>query len=235
MTKILTPRLETAKAGYANGISTFLQEKQSDGDFSSLTEYKKKEIIDDAAFHYGKFLTALGVNWEEDPNSSNTPHRVAKAYVNELWKGRYNVLDSITTFPSDNYNGIVLEKDIPLHSMCSHHHLAIDGYAHIGYIPGNSGQVIGLSKINRIVEHFSRRGSIQEQLTVAIHNALDTLLEGNEGIIAVIQATHGCVSCRGVKHNGASMITSEVSGAFADHKRTAKSEVFSMLDFKLGR
>jgi GTP cyclohydrolase I len=227
--------LETAKAGFANGISTFLNNKQLDGDFTSLTEDYKKEIISKAELHYGNFLTALGVDWQNDPNSAKTPHRVAKAYVNELWKGRYNVLDPITTFPSDNYNGIILEKDIPLHSMCSHHHLAIDGYAHIGYIPGDLGLVIGLSKLNRIVEHFSRRGSIQEQLTVAIHNALDELLEGNSGIIVVIQATHGCVSCRGVKHNGASMITSEVSGAFADHTRTAKSEVFSMLNFNLGR
>lgn len=227
--------LETANPGFANGISTFLYNKQLDGDFSSLSDSYKKEIISNAEFHYGEFLSALGVDWKNDPNSAKTPHRVAKAYVNELWKGRYNVLDDITTFPSDHYNGIVLEKDIPLHSMCSHHHLAIDGYAHIGYIPGDIGKVIGLSKLNRIVEHFSRRGSIQEQLTVAIHNALDKILKGNEGIIVVIQATHGCVSCRGVKHNGASMITSEVSGAFADHTRTAKAEVFSMLDFKLGR
>lgn len=232
MTKIHTRKLETAKPGFANGISTFLQNKQLDGDFSSLSDEKKSEIINDAAHHYGKFLTSLGVNWEDDPNSSKTPHRVAKAYVNDLWRGRYNILDPITTFPSDNYNGIVLEKDIPLSSLCSHHHLPITGYAHIGYIPGDKGLVIGLSKLNRIVEHYSRRGAIQEQLTVAIHSSLNTILEGNAGIIVTIQANHGCVSCRGIKHHGASMITSEVSGAFADHNKTAKAEVFSMLDFR---
>jgi GTP cyclohydrolase I len=117
--------------------------------------------------------------------------------------------------------------------MCSHHHQAILGNVHIAYIPGVDGKVIGLSKLNRIVEHFGRRGAIQEQLTVAIHNAINEICEGNIGVMVVVHAGHQCVSCRGVKHQGASMVTSEVSGVFADHTRTAKIEVLEMLKLKI--
>jgi GTP cyclohydrolase I len=231
--KIDIETLETAHAGYANGISTHLDLLIKNGEHRSLTYEEKQIIIQQAELAYGNFLTALGVNWENDPNSMETPHRVAKAYVNDLWKGRYELPSDITAFPSDGYNGIVLEKDIPTVSMCSHHHQTILGKVHLAYVPGREGKVIGLSKLNRIVEHFSRRGAIQEQLTMAIHNALDHIIEGNEGIMVMIQATHNCVSCRGVKHMGASMITSEVSGVFADHTKTAKTEVMHMIGYRL--
>ena len=100
---------------------------------------------------------------------------------------------------------------------------------HIAYIPGPEGKVVGLSKLNRIVDHFGRRGAIQEQLTVAIHNAINKICEGNVGVMVIIKATHSCVSCRGVKHHGASMMTSEVSGVFSDHAKTAKLEVLEMI------
>jgi len=98
--------------------------------------------------------------------------------------------------------------------MCSHHHQTINGLSHIAYVPTLESRVVGLSKLNRIVEHFSRRGAIQEQLTVAIHNAVDKICEGNIGVAVMIEATHNCVSCRGVKHQGASMKTSKLSGCF---------------------
>ena len=98
--------------------------------------------------------------------------------------------------------------------MCSHHHQTIQGRVSVAYIPGKEGLVIGLSKLNRIVEYFGRRGAIQEQLTVAIHQAIDKICEGNEGVAVMIDATHNCVSCRGTKHNGASMQTAKLSGAF---------------------
>jgi len=225
--------LEITKAGNANGISNQLFKLISSGEYRSLSHSEKKAIIEEAAIHYGNFLTALGVDWKDDPNSMETPHRVAKAYVNDLWKGRYEIPSNITAFPSDGYNGIVLEKDIPTVSMCSHHHQTILGKVHVAYVPSKEGKVIGLSKLNRIVEHFSRRGAIQEQLTIAIHNALDKIIEDNEGIMVMIQATHNYVSCRGVKHMGASMITSEVSGVFADHNKTAKTEVMHMIGYRL--
>jgi GTP cyclohydrolase IA len=205
--------LELAQPGFANGISTYLRDAIKNGQYS-LSDYEKHQIIEEATVHYGKFLTALGVDWENDPNSSNTPRRVAKAYVNDLWKGRYEPLDFVTSFPSDGYDGVVFEGGIPITSMCSHHHQTINGLCHIAYIPTLEGRVVGLSKLNRIVEHFSRRGAIQEQLTVAIHNAVNQICEDNIGVAVMIEATHNCVSCRGVKHQGASMKTSKLSGSF---------------------
>ena len=215
--------LEVVKVGYANGVSPNFP----------LSDKEKEKMIKKATTAYGKFLDALKCDWRNDPNSMETPKRVAKAYVNDLWRGRYNALSDITSFPSDGYQGIVLEKDIPVVSQCSHHHQTILGKCHIAYIPGKEGRVIGLSKLNRIVEHFSRRGAIQEQLTMAIHNAVNKVVEDNQGVMVMLNATHNCVSCRGIKHMGASMITSEVSGVFSNHNKTAKQEVMHMIGYGL--
>lgn len=198
--------LELVKEGFANGTAKS----------SPLTKSEKEDMIFKAEEAFGKFLDALKVDWRNDPNSDKTPYRVAKAYVNDLWAGRYNAPPAITTFPSDGYDGTVQESNIPITSMCSHHHETILGNVSIAYIPGKDGQVIGLSKLNRLVEYFARRGSIQEQLTVAIHNAVDITCEGNQGVAVMISATHNCVQCRGVKHIGASMQTAKLSGAFKD-------------------
>jgi GTP cyclohydrolase I len=224
--------LETAQPGFANGMSLQLKALLDAGTHRSLNDDEKWIIVNQAEKAYGDFLDALGVDWRNDPNSMETPRRVAKAYVFDLWAGRYNMPTDITAFPSDGYEGIVLERDIPIVSMCSHHHQAILGKAHVAYIPGNDGKVVGLSKLNRIVEHFARRGAIQEQLTVAIHNAIQAVAE-TENVMVVVHSYHNCVSCRGVKHFGASMVTSEVSGVFADHSRTAKMEVMEMLKLNM--
>lgn len=221
--------LEIATPGYANGISTQLYELIQKGEYRSLNEKEKQKIIDKAAVHYGKFLEALGCNWREDPNSMETPTRVAKSYINDIWKGRYELPKNITSFPSDGYQGIVLEKNIELTSICSHHHQAILGKVHIAYVPGENGEVIGLSKLNRIVEHFGRRGAIQEALTMSIHNAVDKVCKNNVGVMVIVEGTHQCVSLRGVKHRNPLMITSEVSGVFADHTKTAKQEVLDLI------
>jgi GTP cyclohydrolase I len=211
--------IECVPVGFANGVAAGFP----------FTDREKESMIEEAAEHFGNFLTALKCDWRNDPNSMETPRRVAKAYVNDLWKGRYAPFTEITSFPSDGYQGIILEKDIPLVSQCSHHHQTISGVVHIAYIPGPEGRVIGLSKLNRIVEHFGRRGAIQEQLTVAIHQAVNKICEENVGVMVMIKASHSCVSCRGVKHQGASMMTSELSGVFADHTKTAKLEVLEMI------
>ena len=230
MTDEQRKNLELVKSGFANGISTQLATKQAMfGPDATLTAEEKQAIIDDAAFYYGEFLRALGVAWESDPNSDNTPRRVAKAYVNDLWKGRYEPMSDITSFPSDGYDGIVQESGIPLTSMCSHHHETIMGTVSIAYIPSADGQVVGLSKLNRVVEHFGRRGSIQEQLTVAIHHAVDELCIGNRGVAVMINATHNCVQCRGVKHKGASMQTAKLSGAFMEDA-AARAEFYKNID-----
>jgi len=227
--------LELALPGFANGMS--IQQKQllDRGEHRSLNQDEKQKIIEEASEHYAKFLLALGVDYKQDPNSSDTPKRVAKAYVNDLWKGRYELMfgdGEVTSFPSDGYDGIVLEKGIDLTSMCSHHHQTIKGKVHIAYIPKQGGNVVGLSKLNRVVEHFGRRGAIQEQLTVAIHNAIDKIVD-NIGVMVVIEAHHGCISCRGVKHQNTSMSTSQVSGVFANHEKTAKQEVLDLIRFKI--
>ena len=217
---------ELVQAGFANGISTQLAKKQlTEGPEARLTEVEKQYIIEDAAEAFGQFLSALGCDWKNDPNSSDTPKRVAKAYVNDLWAGRFEPLTRITAFPSDGYDGIVFEGNIPVTSMCSHHHQTITGRVHIGYVPSSDGKVVGLSKLNRIVEQFARRGAIQEQLTVAIHNAVDKICEGNLGVAVMIEAGHNCVSCRGIKHHGASMKTAKLTGCFLEED-SARAEFY---------
>ena len=211
--------LELVQVGFANGVAPGFP----------LTENEKWKMVEDAAEAYGKFLDALGCDWRNDPNSSDTPRRVAKAYVFDLWKGRYDAPSEITAFPSDGYNGIVQESNIPVTSMCSHHHQTIGGRVSIAYVPSENGKVVGLSKLNRIVEHFGRRGAIQEQLTVAIHNAIDKICEGNLGVAVMIDATHNCVSCRGVKHHGASMQTAKLSGCFLEED-AARAEFYKNIE-----
>ena len=207
--------LEVVQEGFANGVAPGFP----------LQQDEKDKMISEATKAYGEFLDALRCDWRNDPNSMETPKRVAKAYVNDLWAGRYNQMSPITSFPSDGYDGIIIERNIPLTSMCSHHHQTINGIVHIGYIASAEGSVVGLSKLNRIVEHFGRRGAIQEQLTVAIHNAVNKICSGNLGVAVMVEATHNCVSCRGVKHFGASMKTSKLSGSFLDED-SARAEFY---------
>ena len=216
--------LEVVQEGFANGVAPGYP----------LSPVDQQTMINNAAEKYGEFLTALGCDWKNDPNSSDTPMRVAKDYVKDLWKGRYNEMSDITSFPSDGYDGIVIERNIPLTSMCSHHHQTIQGVVHIGYVVGEEGRVIGLSKLNRIVELFGRRGAIQEQLTSAIHNAVNKICQNNKGVIVTVVGTHNCVSCRGVKHQGASMVTTKVSGVFFDNQNVARKEFFDSVKINNG-
>jgi len=179
-----------------------------------LTDEEKKVVIEEATKAYENFLDALRIDWRNDPNSDGTPRRVAKAYVHDLAAGCYNELPNITAFPSDGYDGIVFQGGIPVKSLCSHHHLAFTGVAHVAYIPSADGKVIGLSKLNRIVEHYARRPQIQEGLTTQIHNAIDSICEKNLGVAVQISATHTCACNRGVKHDGCEMKTSRLSGDF---------------------
>ena len=216
--------IECVPVGFANGVAAGFP----------FTDREKESMIEEAAEAFGQFLDALKCDWRNDPNSMETPRRVAKAYVNDLWKGRYNNFTEITSFPSDGYDGIIIERNIQLTSMCSHHHQTIRGVVHIGYVAGTDGQVIGLSKLNRIVEHFGRRGAIQEQLTSAIHQAVNKVCEGNKGVIITVVATHNCVSCRGINHQGAAMVTTKASGVFMDNENQARKEFFDSLKINNG-
>ena len=148
----MSRNLELVKEGYANGVAPGFP----------LNEDQKWEMVDNAAEAYGKFLDALGCDWRNDPNSSDTPRRVAKAYVFDLWKGRYEEMSKITAFPSDGYDGIVQESNIPVTSMCSHHHQTIGGRVSIAYVPSKDGKVVGLSKLNRIVEYQNAEKAFNE-------------------------------------------------------------------------
>ena len=176
----------------------------------------KERIIEEAAYHYGNYMTALGFDWQTDPNSADTPRRVAKAFVNDLAEGCFNEPPNITTFDNvDQYDGLVFQGNIKVNSFCSHHHLPFIGKAHVSYIPGKDGQVIGLSKINRIVEWFSRRPQVQENLTMQIHKYMNEVCEGNKGVAVYVEANHTCAGLRGVKHDSV-MKTARMSGAFLD-------------------
>jgi len=186
------------------------------------TDEEKQVIIDSAAKAYEGFLDALCIDWRNDPNSEGTPRRVAKAYVCDLIKGCYDQPPKITSFPSDGYDGIVSQMNIPLTSMCSHHHLAFSGVAHVAYIPSLDGRIIGLSKLNRIVDFYARRPQVQEALTVQIHKAIDEVCEKNRGVAVVVKASHTCACHRGIKHHGCAMITSKLSGDFMNEPECRK-------------
>ena len=184
------------------------------------TEEERQSIIEKATKAYEAYLDALGFDWRNDPNSTDTPRRVAKAFVNDLATGCYDNPPKVTSFPSDGYDGIVSQCNIPVKSLCSHHHLAFTGVAHVAYIPSLEGRVIGLSKLNRIVEFFARRPQIQEGLTIQIHNSIDEVCEKNRGVAVLIKAQHTCACLRGVKHDGCYMVTSKLSKDFMDDSKT---------------
>ena len=193
------------------------------------TDKEKQTIIKRAAKAYEKYLDALGFDWRNDPNSSNTPMRVAKAFVNDIAVGCYTEPPTVTAFPSDGYDGIIAQCNIPVKSLCSHHHLAFTGVAHVAYIPSSDGKVIGLSKLNRIVEFYSRRPQIQEGLCIQIHKAIDAVCEGNRGVAVLVKAQHTCACHRGVKHEGCYMVTRKLSGDFMDDDKT-RSEFYKFID-----
>ena len=193
-----------------------------------LKEWERDTMIQEAAKHYGRYMTALGFDWENDPNSSDTPMRVAKAFVNDLAEGVYSKSPKITAFDNVNeYDGMVFQGDIKLHSLCSHHHLPFVGKAHVAYLPTPEGKVIGLSKLNRIVEFYARRPQVQENLTMQIHNHINDVCENNIGVAVMLEANHMCTCVRGVKHNSI-MKTAKLSGKFKDTDR-AREEFYDFI------
>lgn len=196
------------------------------------TEEEKKQMIEQAAKHYGSFLTALGFDWAADPHSANTPNRVAKAWVNDLIKGSINAEPEVTSFPnSDGYTGLICQTRIPVISLCAHHNLSFIGVAHVAYIPGKkvTDMVIGLSKLNRIVDFYSRRPNIQESLTKQIHDHVNRLCIGNRGVAVIVESQHNCVRCRQLNHESV-MKTSQLSGYFHTNEVGSRVELFSLIE-----
>ena len=193
-----------------------------------LKEQEMKNMIEEAAEHYGRYMTALGFDWKNDPNSEDTPIRVARAFVNDLAEGVYSDPPKITAFDNiDGYDGIVFQGNIKLHSLCSHHHLPFIGNAHVAYLPSVDGKVIGLSKLNRIVEFYARRPQVQENLTMQIHEHIHKECTQNIGVAVMIEANHMCACVRGVKHNSI-MKTAKLSGKFKDTDR-AREEFYNFI------
>lgn len=204
--------------------------KQANGNIVR-TEEEKLQMIEQAAEYYGKFLTALGFDWAADPHSANTPKRVAKAWVRDLIAGSINPEPVITAFPNtEGYSGLICQTRIPVISMCSHHNLQFVGLAHVSYIPGKEAtdQVIGLSKLNRIVDFYSRRPQVQESLTKQIHDHIDKLCIGNRGVAVIVESTHNCVRCRQLNHESV-MKTSQLSGYFHTNEVGTRVELFSLI------
>ena len=169
--------------------------------------------LDGATSAVRALLSALG----QDPDSEHlreTPQRVALAYE-ELLPSRPFVP---TTFPNDEgYDELVLVKDIPFHSLCQHHLLPFTGVAHVGYLPG--ARILGLSKLARVVEHFSRRLQVQERLTKQVGDWLeDRLMPKGAGV--VLEAEHMCMSLRGVQAVGSRTVTSSLHGLLRDDARS---------------
>lgn len=205
--------------------------KKSNGNIPR-TDKEKAQMINDATLHYGHFLEALGFDWRSDPHSKNTPHRVAKAWVNDLAAGCVTEEPVITSFPNDEgYTGQICQTGIPVTSMCAHHNLPFIGICHAAYIPGKekTDKVIGLSKLNRIVRWYSQRPNIQESLTKQIHDHIDRLCAGNRGVAVVVEAQHNCVRCRGVRDDS-NMKTSQLSGYFWTNEVGTRQEFFQLID-----
>lgn len=179
---------------------------------SDYTNIDRKEKIDIIEKSMTIIMKTLGLDLTDD-SLIETPKRVAKMYVNEtMWGLDYEAFPKCTTVDNKmKYDEMVVERNITVQSLCEHHILPIVGKATIAYVPKN--KVLGLSKMPRIVEYFSRRPQIQERLTEQIFHALQFILE-TEDIAIVIDATHLCVSSRGVEDNSASTITSKLGGGF---------------------
>ena len=165
-------------------------------------------------------MLILGLDLNDD-SLKGTPYRVAKMYVKELCSGLNPDNKPIASLFDNNYgyDKTLIEKDIKFYSNCEHHFLPIIGLAHIGYV--SSGKVIGLSKMHRIVNYFSKRPQVQERMTVQIFNELKTVLN-TEDVALLLDADHLCVSSRGIKDITSSTITMESGGIFKNKEKWAE-------------
>lgn len=176
------------------------------------TNLDRKARIEIIEKHFAAIMRTLGLDLTDD-SLVETPTRVAKMYVNEIfWGLDHDAFPKCTTVDNKmNYDEMVIERNINVQSNCEHHFVVIDGLATVAYIPNQ--KVLGLSKINRIVEYFSKRPQIQERLTEQVYHALQFILD-TENVAVVIDAQHYCVKSRGVEDTGSSTVTSKLGGCF---------------------
>ena len=195
-----------------------------------LTSQQVINRIEEAKHAYACFMDVVFPGWTTDPNSIDTPERVAKMFIKELSEGLNMPKPKITDFDNvDGYKGIVFQGNIEVKSFCSHHHMPFFGKAHVAYIPAEKGgKIIGLSKLNRIVNYFARRPQVQENLTKQILDYLNNALKGNRGIAVSIEANHTCVSHRGINQYS-TMKTTDLSGFFFTNEIGTRDEFYRML------
>jgi len=181
-----------------------------------------ESMISEASVHYGNFLNAMGFDYTADRQTVDTPRRVAKAWLKDLVLGSITEAPSMTVFPNEeNYDGVVIQTGIPVVSMCAHHNLPFTGYASVAYVPGE--KVVGLSKLNRVVDWFSRRPQMQESLTQQIHAFLSEQMDC-KSVAVSIAAKHMCCSNRGIKHPTSTMTTNKFSGVFMEPQNMIREE-----------
>ncbi len=175
-----------------------------------------------------EILIAIG----EDPNRDGlqkTPERVARAYT-ELTSGmREDAREVLSTAFDLGHEELIIVRDIEVHSLCEHHMLPFHGVAHIGYIPGESGRITGLSKLARVVDVYARRLQVQERLTTQIADAMTEVLQP-QGVLVVVDAEHMCMSLRGVRKPGARTLTSAVRGQLRD--AATRAEAMALLNHR---
>ncbi len=191
-------------------ISTSVKTPLRDDAFD-LTDGEKIEVIEK---HFAKIMEALGLDLN-DESLSGTPQRVAKMYVKEIFKGLNpkNRPDARKFGNKYEYGDMVVVKNINVTSFCEHHFLPFIGKAHVAYY--STGKVIGLSKINRVVDYYSRRPQVQERLTLQIADELETALESKD-VAVFIESKHFCVSTRGIQDRESSTVTTDYRGKFKD-------------------
>lgn len=180
-------------------------------DAFAFSEEKKKELIE---YHFSKIMTVLGLDLKDD-SLKGTPYRVAKMYIDEIFSGlNPKNKPKLSVFENKyNYNKTLIEKNINVNSTCEHHFLPIVGKAHIAY--RSTGKVIGLSKLNRIVDYYSKRPQVQERLTLQIHRELSKIME-TQDVFVYIDAEHLCVTSRGISDKKSRTITYQASGIYED-------------------
>ena len=189
------------------------------------SRHDRKTQIELIEQSFTAIMNILGLDLNDD-SLAETPKRVAKMYVNEIfWGLDYEAFPKCTTVENKmHYNEMVVERNVNVQSNCEHHFVVIDGLATVAYVPKK--KVLGLSKINRIVEYFAKRPQIQERLTEQIFHTLCYILE-TEDVAVMIDAQHYCVKSRGVEDTGSSTVTSRLGGGFKNDP-AARQEFYNI-------
>ncbi len=186
---------------------------------------KRKQMIEEAM---KDILTALGIDFKNDPNTKDTPKRVAKMFVDEVFVGRFSKPPKVTSFPNTQYDQMIVVGPIPVKSYCSHHFVPIVGQCWIGILPDLvKGKLIGLSKYNRLTHWICRRPQIQEEMTNQIANKIEELTHA-QGVAVYIEASHMCGTHRGTNDSETLMKTSDLRGHFRE--AVVKTEFLSIVN-----